>query len=528
MVVVKPPVSGIQFGLFELDLQARELRKQGVKIKLQEQPFQVLTLLLEHAGEVVTKDELRERIWAADTFVDFDHGLHSVITRLRETLGDSSDSPHFIETLARRGYRFIAPVKAIGKTGDLDVSSQVLPWARDPLRRLAWSGLAGLLLVVLLLAAFLSLNLGGLRRQWPPWQSNPTIRSLAVLPLENLSGDPSQEYFVDGMTEALITDLAKVSAMRVISRQSAMSYKGSKKTLPEIASELHVDALIEGTAARSGDRVRITVNLVQASPERHLWAETYQTDITNTLALQADFAQTIVSQLRVHLTPQEQTNLARARPASSGANELYLRGRFYFNKGVFSDWQKSGEYFEQAIAKDPSFAPAYAGLANFYAREAMVGPLTPQQAWPKAEETADRALHLDEMLAEPHAVIAQMRLFRDWNWTAAEKEYTRALELSPNSADVHSSYAYYLRCVGRLDMALQEDKRALELDPFREDLSNHLGFDLDLAGKYEEAVYQFRHSLKLDPDGKGTHMLLANTYEHKGMYDEGPRNRSTI
>lgn len=517
MAATKPKPEVVQFGVLELDLKARELRKRGVKVKLQDQPFQVLTVLIEHAGQVVTKEELRQRIWLSDTFVDFDHGLHSAITRLREALGDSAESPHFIETLPRRGYRFIAPVKELGEAAA--VAPQSASLSPEGLQKSSALLLAGLLVGAALLTIVLGFDVGG-ARQWLRWQSNPSIHSLAVLPLENLSGDPAQDYFADGMTEELITDLAKVGGLRVISRQSVIRYKGTKKTLSEIARELRVEALVEGTAARSGDRVRITINLVLASPERHLWAETYQGDMANVLVLQTEFAQTIVRQIRVHLTPQEQASLASARPASPEANELYLRGRFYLNKGVFSAWQTSREYFERAIAKDPSHAPAYAGLAAFYARAAMVGPLTPQQAWPKAEEAANRALQLDETLAEPHALIAQIRLFRDWNWEAAEKEYRRALELNPNSADVHSNYAYYLRSVSRLDQALQEDRRALELDPFRVDLSNHLAFDLDLAGKYEDAIDQFQQSLKLDPDAIGTRMFLSNAYEHRGIYDK--------
>ena len=517
MAATAPKPEVVQFGVLELNLKARELRKHGIRVKLQQQPFQVLAVLLQHAGQVVTKEQLRQRIWPSDTFVDFDHGLHSAITRLRECLGDSGESPRFIETLPRLGYRFIAPVKAIGEATDSVPQPRIA--SGDRMRRSAVILLVGLLAGASLLAIALGFDIAGARR-WLQRQSTPAIHSLAVLPLANLSGDPAQDYFADGMTEALITDLAKVGDVRVISRQSVIRYKGSKKTLPEIANELHVDALVEGAAARSGDHVRITINLVSASPERHLWAETYQGDMANILVLQTEFAQSIVRQIRVRLTPQEQANLARARPASPQANEFYLRGRFYFNKGVFSAWQMSREYFERAIAKDPSHAPAYAGLAAFYARAAMVGPLTQQQAWPKAEEMADYALQLDETLAEPHALIAQIRLFRDWNWTAADKEYRRALELNPNSADVHSNYAYYLRSVSRLDQALQEDKWALDLDPFRVDLSNHLAFDLDLAGKYEDAVNQFQQSLRVDPDANGTRMLLSNAYEHRRMYDQ--------
>jgi TolB-like protein/DNA-binding winged helix-turn-helix (wHTH) protein len=323
MAATAPKPEVVQFGVLELDLKARELRKRGIRVKLQEQPFQVLAVLIEHAGQVVTKEEFRQRIWPSDTFVDFDHGLHSAITRLREGLGDSAESPRFIETLPRRGYRFIAPVNELGEAVAIGPQSGSL--SAERLKSAVLLG-TGLLLGAALLSVVLGFNVGGARQSLRR-QSNPSIHSLAVLPLENLSGDPAQDYFADGMTEALITNLAKVGGVRVISRQSIIRYKGSKKTLPEIARELHVDALVEGTAARSGDRVRITINLVSASPERHLWAETYQDHMANILVLQTEFAQSIVRQIRVNLTSQERANLASARPASPEANELYLSGR---------------------------------------------------------------------------------------------------------------------------------------------------------------------------------------------------------
>lgn len=299
----KPVRRSLQFGVLELDLEGGELRKQGVRIRLQEQPLQILTILLEHAGEVVTKDELQRRVWPSDTFVDFDHGLHNAIRRLREALGDSSETPRFIETLPRRGYRFIAPVLEIGDHAGYEPMSPPLPRAEDRPRRLAASIVAGLLGGALLLGMFIGFDIGGAGR-WLGRHSNRPIRSLAVLPLQNLSGDPGQEYFADGMTEALITQLAQLGVVRVISRTSAMRYKSTREPLPQIARELGVDAVLEGSVLRSGNRVRVTAQLVDAATDEHLWAETYERDLGDVLILQGEMSRAIVGEIRLKLTPQ--------------------------------------------------------------------------------------------------------------------------------------------------------------------------------------------------------------------------------
>jgi TolB-like protein/DNA-binding winged helix-turn-helix (wHTH) protein len=339
----------IRFSVFELDLCSGELRKQGIKIKLHKQPFQILAMLLEHPGDVVTREQLQQRLWPPDTFVDFDEGLNSAIKKLRDALADSAEAPRYVETLPRRGYRFIAAVENIPSPAPHDLAVQVDDSSTAPatplsdkvaalpvesskasLRARLWIAAgAG---AAALLALFVGLNTGGLRQRLLRASAAGRIQSIAVLPLENLSGDPSQEYFADGMTEALITDLGKISELRVVSRTSAMHYKGTRKTLPEIARELNVDAVVEGAVLRSGDRVRITAQLVEAPSDRHLWAESYERDLRHVLDVQDEVARDVANEIKIKLTPQEQAQLASGRPVDPEAHEAYLRGRYEWNR----------------------------------------------------------------------------------------------------------------------------------------------------------------------------------------------------
>src|SRR5712664_1658169 len=384
-----PAVRVLRFDTFELDLRAGELHKHGVKLRLQGQPVQLLTILLQSAGNLVTREELTSQLWPADTFVDFDHSLHNAIGRIREVLGDSAEIPRYIETLPRRGYRFIAPVQEVRvpriseATGNKTrKASAVAPaTARQSKTR------AALALTLLILAATGS-AFWLVRAVSRPTSAAPRLRSIAVLPLENLSGDHSQEYFADGMTEELITDLAKVGALRVISRTSVMRYKGTKKGLPEIARELNVDGIVEGSVMRSGNRVRITAQLLQASTDRHLWAETYERDLGDVLRLQSEVAQAIAQQVRAQLTPQQQARFRSAGSVNPDAYEAYLRGRYYLsNQFTMSQpLNMAKSYFEESIQKDPDFALAYAGLADTYVYLAFAGALQKDQAYRSAKE----------------------------------------------------------------------------------------------------------------------------------------------
>jgi TolB-like protein/DNA-binding winged helix-turn-helix (wHTH) protein len=477
----------VRFGVFDADLRSGELRKQGVRVKLQEQPFQILRILLERPGEVVTREEVRQSIWPADTFVDFDHGLNNAIRRLREALGDTADTPRFIETLPKRGYRFIAPVNGKDGAGEVPSREARLPHEADTasrgrnLTRTTSPLMAGVAAVLMLLIA---LGLVNRNRRWMTAGSNSiAIRSLAVLPLQNLSGDPTQEYFSDAMTEELITELSRLSALKVISRTSVMRYKKTDKRLPEIAQELGVDGIVEGSVLRSGDRVRITVQLVYAPKDTNVWVKTYDRDLRDVLALQSAVASAIANEIQLRMTPAEQARnlVAHARPLSPKALDAYLAGRFHLNYKIeevdFMRGQEAKEeeertkalhFFEEAVKADPDYAPAHLGVAE------TLFPADDAERSKRARIEATRAIELDDSLAEAHFLLAEIRAVYDWDWAGAEAELKRVIEVDPNSAAGHDEYGYFLDSMGRLDEALREHQKAQELDP----VVDHIGGEL--------------------------------------------------
>jgi TolB-like protein/DNA-binding winged helix-turn-helix (wHTH) protein/Tfp pilus assembly protein PilF len=520
--------SRLRFGVFELDLRSGELRKHGLLVRLQEQPFQVLTMLVENPGEVVTREDLQKKLWPANTFVDFDHGLNKAINKIRDALGDSAESPRFVETVARRGYRFLAEVK--GAHG-IPVRSELvapvhpstgtrpsLPLESDTrenhLPSLAWKILVPVLLV--LIAAF------------AVWKfhfrnaSPPSIRSLAVLPLESLSADASQDYFADGMTDELITDLSQISALRVISRTSVMPYKHAGKSLPQIARELDVDAVVEGTVLRSGDRVRITAQLIQANADKHLWAASYEGDVRDTLALQNQVARSIAEQIRISLSPQEQAVLKSAKVVNPEAYEAYLKGRYFWNKRTSDSLKTAVDYFNQAIAKDPNYAQAYTGLADTYALlgDWQYAVLTPKEAFPKAKAAAIKALELDSSLSEAHNSLAFCFDAFDWDFESAGKEFRRAIELNPGYATAHHWYAWHLSLMGQYDDAIAEMRKAKNLDPLSLIINSDLAELLVIAHFYDESIIQSRKTIGMDPNFALAHNQLAQAYLQKHMYAE--------
>ena len=449
----------VRFGPFEADLRTGELRKQGVKIKLQEQPLQILAMLLEHPGQVVTREELRTQLWPADTFVDFDHSLNKAINKLREALGDSAESPQFIETLARRGYRFVG-------------------------------------------------NLGARAGR---------IESLAVLPLENLSHDPEQEYFAEGMTEALITTLAKIGALRVTSRTTAMHYKGVHRPLREIAQELHVDGVVEGTVLRSGDRVRISAQLVDGHTDTHLWAESYDRDLRDVLTLQSEVAQAIARGIRVKLTPQEQAHLAQAHPVVTEAYESYLKGRYYWNRRSREGLGKARKYFQQAITQDQAFAAAYAGLADALSIRGLWGLVPPEEGCGKAKELALQALAIDSGLAEAHTSLAWAAVNYDYDFSAGEREFERSIALDPRSATTHHWFGMTLGMMGRYEEAYTELKRAVRLDPHWSNIHFGLAFVFWSGRRYDQAIEHCQKALELDPDSVQANVWLGLACVAKSM-----------
>src|SRR5579862_7869955 len=517
----------VRFGVFELDLRTGELRKHGLRIRLPEQAFQVLATMLQHPGDVVTREELQKKLWPADTFVDFDHGLNKVINKIRDALGDSAESPRFVETVARRGYRFLVEVKisdaAPVSSLDLAIPPHPAAEARDRLEptmlkhllpSLAWQ-ISGFALLVLI-ASLAAWRLYSWNRPFP------VIRSLAVLPLESLSSDASQDYFADGMTDELISDLGQISALRVISRTSVMGYKHTRKPLPQIAHELNVDAVVEGTVLRSGEQVRITAQLIEASTDKHLWSQSYQGELRDTLALQSEVARAIADQIQINVNPQEQAALKSVKAVNPQAYQSFLKGRFFWNKRTAEGLKIALAYFNQAIEEDPKYAPAYSGLADTYSLlgDWQYAAMTPKEALPKAKASAIRALELDNALGEAHNSLAFCLDGFDWDIKSAGVEFQRAIALNPGYATAHHWYAWHLSLLGNYDEAIAEMRRAQDLDPLSLIIDADLAELLVLAHSYDESIRQSRKTIEMDPNFALAHNQLAQAYLQKHMNEE--------
>ena len=513
----------VRFATFEVDLRAGELRKGGIKLKLGGQPFQVLAILLERPGELVTREELQKRLWP-DSFVDVDHNLNTAINKIRDVLGDSAENPRFVETLARRGYRFIRAVNGTEQPRVVEVKPS------RGLRSLIFPVAFGLLAVFGITAVLLSVNLHGWRDRLFAGPARPQIRALAVLPLANLSGDAEQEYFADGMTEALITELGKISVPRVISRQSIMQYKGSKKPLSEIARELNVDAVLEGTVERSGDRVRVIVRMGQVSPEGQLWSNQYNRDIRDLLRLQDEIARAVTDEVQIKLKPRERARLASSRPVDPGAQDDYFRALHFRNNFKFAaesvanseqDLPTAITYFRQATEKDANYGPAYVGMAQAYIDlgQPYGGYHDPKETLPPAKAAATRAVEVDPMLGEAHFVLAQTLELYDWNWYEAERQYKLALELSPNYAPAHMGYGRFVQAIfGRNDEAMKQTAYAAELNPRDPQIRLTMGFVTYAARQYDSAIVQFKELNAASP-GLGD-FGLGWSYREKKMYPE--------
>ena len=506
-------------------MRSGELWKQGRKVRLEGQPVQILLCLLENPGELVTRDELRQRLWPAETYGNFEDGLNAAVKRLRQALNDSAGNPRFVETLPRRGYRFLAPVHIVNAAEDgpnlIDIppaqlapSAVDLPQAKTVLRSLSWKRSSWALLLVLVGVTAWMLR--------PKNSPSPVIRSLAVLPLENLSHDPSQDYFADGMTDELITELGQISELRVISRTSAMTYKGAHKSLPQIAGELNVDAVVEGTVLRSGDQVRITAQLIQASADKHLWAQSYEGDVHQTLALQRQVARAIAEEIQIELTSHEQDVLKSVKTVNPDAYEAYLKGRFFWNKRTADGMKEAIHYFNQAIEKDPNYAPAYAGLTDSYALAGdwKYGVLAPRDAYPKAKAAALKAVELDSTLGEAHISLALCLDNFDWDFSYAGKEFTRGIELSPSYATGHDWYGWHLASLGRNGEALAQVEKAENLDPLSLIISSDLAEELLIAHRYDEAATQTQKTINMDHFFAPAHYVMGATFVQKHKYAE--------
>ena len=523
----------LRFGVFEVDFNAGELRKNGLRVRLQQQPFQVLAMLLERPGEVVGREELQKRLWPADTFVDFDHGLNKAINKIRDALGDSAESPRFVETIARRGYRFLVEVKVVdvapvpgpelappphpaAEARERQDLASKLPMVERFPPSITWK-----IFVFLLLSLVASLAVWRLH----PWgRPSPTgIRSLAVLPLESLSNDASQDYFADGMTDELISDLGQISALRVISRTSVMVYKHARQPLPQIAHELNVDAVVEGTVLRSGDRVRITAQLIEASTDKHLWSQSYEGELRDTLTLQNSVAKAIADQIRINLNPREQAALKKVTVVNPEAYESYLKGRYFWNKRTADGLSKAIDYFNEAVNKDPDYAQAYAGLADSYALAGdwKYALLAPKEAYPKAKAAATKAIALDGTLGEAHISLAFCLDNFDWDWESAGREFTRGIELSPGYATGYDWYGWHLAMLGRNGEAVAEVEKAESLDPLSLIINADLAEELLVAHRFEDSIKQSRKAMILDPFFAPAHYVLGQALTLKHDYKQG-------
>jgi TolB-like protein/DNA-binding winged helix-turn-helix (wHTH) protein/Flp pilus assembly protein TadD len=502
--------SVFEFGEFRLDPANQTLLRSGVPVPLTPKVFNTLVLLVEHAGQLVHKDEFMRQLWP-ETFVE-DAALAENISRLRRALGEA-DGEQLIVTVPKRGYRFVAGVKTIAAPG--------VPELEAPATRPMWRSLRTVLLAagVLLAVGLAYLYLGRMTRT--SRGPDVTIHSLAVLPLENLSHDQDQEYFADGMTDELITQLAKITALRVISRTSVMRFKGTRKPLAEIAHELNVDAVVEGTVARSAERVRVAAKVIQVEPEKDLWAERYDRLLGDIVILQGELAREISQAIRVKLTPQERTRLVDVHPMDHEAYEAFLKGRFYWSKRTEEATKKAIDYFERAIARDPNYALAYTGLADSHISlalaEALQEVVPPNEAFPRARLAVNRALETDDTLAEAHASLGHIKFQYDRDWAGAEREFKRAIELNPNYANAHHWYALSLMWMGRLDEALREIRRARELDPLSLVINANLGFVLAGARRYDEGIEQCRATLDMDSNFAQAHYRLGQIYVLRGM-----------
>ena len=444
--------STVRFGTFEVDLEAGELRRNGVSVRIQDQPFQVLATLLTRPGQLITRGELRRKIWADHTFVDFERGINKAINRLRDALGDCPEAPRYIQTLARRGYRFIARVE----------------------------------------------------RQ---------IRSIAVLPLENLSGDAGKDYWAEGVTDQLISQCAKISGLRTISRTSIMRFKNTRVPLPKIAEQLRVDAVLEGTLYLSAKRIRVSVRLIDSSVDRPLWAETYDRAVEDAGTISEQIAQAVARHVQGQLEAHEQTTAQGRRPMKPEAYEAYLKGRYFWNKRTESDLEKSLEYFNRALEHDPAYPAAFAGLADLYILLGILGLRRPHDVYPQARSAARKALDLDPGLAEAHKSLAAVRNHYDWDWRGAEQEFQRALELDCNSSVAHQWYAAVLLLLKRHDDAIAEVKRARDIDPLSPSLTAFMGLIYMKTRAYDQALDACRAAMELDPYHPFGHWVLARTLD---------------
>jgi TolB-like protein/DNA-binding winged helix-turn-helix (wHTH) protein len=509
----------VAFRPFEASLSEHELYKGGKRLHLQDQPFRLLAMLLERPGELVSREEVRQRLWPDGHFVDFNEGIDTAVRKLRYALGDSATAPRFIETVPRRGFRFIAPIES----AQPDTAAATLPVPHLDPGLSPWN-LAAVTSAVVSLVLIVVLMVWHSRRSGADAASAGSggglIRTLAVLPLEELSSDRSQDYFADGMTDELITRLGQVDSLRVISRTSVMQYKGTRKPLPQVARELNVDAIVEGTVVRSGDQVRITAQLIQARNEKHLWAQNYQGDMRDVLALQNQIASAVAKQIKLTLNLREGIRTGIESPINPQAYESYLKGEYLLNRFTAESVQKALDLFQLAIEQDPNYVPAYVKLAGCNEILANMNVIPKKVAYTKAEQLIARALELDPQFSAAHAVQGWRFLEYELDFAEAGAEFKRAVELNPNGVEGHEGLAEYYQTVGQLHESVQEMERARELDPLALIVNTDLCWSLYFARRYDEALAQCKADIDLDPNAPRTFWSLGDVYAAKRIDSE--------
>jgi len=517
----------VRFGVFEADLETGELRKNGAKVPLQGQPFQVCAILLERSGKLVTREELRQKVWPEDTFVDFDHAVNTAIKKIRIALGDEADNPRFVQTLPRRGYRFICPVlTGDGHLAEAEPPATAATTVVDTGPTDQRLGARPRFLVTILisccalsLAVMVYLGWHRMRAGRPSPGSGYVM--LAVLPFQNLSGDPNQDYFSDGLTEEMIAQLGALSPdqLGVIARTTSMAYKHTSKSVEQIGSELGVGYVLESSVRRDGNQMRISVQLIRVHDQLHVWARSYDRHISHSIELQEEVAKAVAEQIEVKLSASYK---GRTNPhhLDAGANEAYLRGRYFWNQFTPEGYLKAISYFQQAIARDPNFAEAYSGLADSYNFLVVTDSIPASEGHPKALEAARRAVSLGVNLAEPHASLAVAMARSEWNWAGAESEYTRAITLNPSYAMVHRLYASILGATRRHHEAWEQINEAMRLDPLSLPNNAEVVRTLYYARNYDQAIEQGQKAMQLDPNYVRSHFWLGRVYSQKGMHKE--------
>jgi TolB-like protein/DNA-binding winged helix-turn-helix (wHTH) protein len=554
---MNPPASSsrkVRTGLFEIDVASGQLHKNGRRLPLQEQPFRVLAMLLEYPGAVVTRQQLQARLWPADTYVGFDEGLNTAIRKLRTAFGDSAANPRFIETLPRRGYRFIAPVTETATANGLPVSVDLAgiegqgavldsgppqqvghavtpadyhPFAPD-VGRWRWRAVVPLTAALVLLLTAIAY----IMRTHRSSGSAPAKRAmLAILPFQNLSNDPKQEYFSDGLTEETITDLGQLSPenLGVIARTTAMAYKHTDKSVSQIGRDLGVDYILESSVRRDGGKARVSAQLIRVSDQTHLWAQNYDRELEDMLDVQNDLGRSIAEQVSANLTPHREVELSKKHRVNPEAYDLYLKGRFYWNQRTPDAIKKSIQYFQQATAEDANFASAWAGLADAYNISNIVGLYSSKESSPQARTAATRAIMLDPSLAEAHAALGVEKSHYEFDSPGAEREFLKAIEVNPNSPYAHLFYSNcFLMPMGRKAQAIAENKKALEIDPLSLPINNFMAMTYVFAGDDGSAYRQFQHTIAIDPRFPLAHGYFSWFLSTIGRYEEAIKEQEEI